>query len=62
MAKQQIHFVTGRLAEKADPKKRHVLLNGFVLSPPHATTRKEGVTSLTSHETVAIESSSSSAT
>jgi melibiase-like protein len=52
----RLDVLVGRVVEKADPEKRHVLLNGFVLSPPHPTTRKEGVTSLTSHETIAIES------
>ncbi len=52
----RLDVLVGRIVEKADPQKRHVLLNGFVLSPPHPTTRKEGVTSLTSHETVAVES------
>lgn len=53
---QKLDVLVGRIVAKADPQKRHVLLNGFVLSPPHPTKRKEGVTSLTSHETVAIES------
>ena len=53
---RQLDVLVGRVVEKADPQKRHVLLNGFVLSPPHPTSRKEGITSLTSHETVAIES------
>lgn len=53
---RQLDVLVGRLAASADPEKRHVLLNGFVLSPPHTTVRKEGVTALESHETVALES------
>ncbi len=56
MQLRQLDVLVGRIAEEADPRKRHALTNGFVLSPPHATSRKQGVTSLTSHETVAIES------
>ena len=55
---RQLDVLVGRIVEQADPQKRHVLQNGFVLSPPHPTIRKEGVTSLTSHETLAIESPS----
>lgn len=53
---RQLDVLVGRIVEEADPQKRHVLLNGFVTSPPHPTSRKDGVTLLTSHETVAIES------
>lgn len=53
---RQLDVLVGRIVEEADPQRRHTLLNGFVLSPPHSTNRGEDVTSLTSHETVAIES------
>ena len=54
---ERLDVLSGRVASEHDPDRRHVLLNGFVLSPPHPTTqRDENVTSLSSHETVAIES------
>ena len=53
---RKLDVLVGRVVEKADPEKRHMLLNGFVLSPPHPTMRKKGVTSVASYETVAIES------
>lgn len=48
--------LSGRLTARHDPDRRHILLNGFVLSPPHATVRKPGVATLSSHETAALES------
>jgi hypothetical protein len=53
---RQLDVLIGRLAQKSDPQRRHVLRNGFVLSPPHATSRTSEESSLTSHETLAIES------
>ena len=52
----KLDVLVGRLAAEADPELRHILLNGFTTSPPHPTRRAEGVKSVESYETVALES------
>lgn len=52
----RLEVLVGRFCDAHDPSKPHVLRNGFVLSPPHPTTRRPTLTALTSRETAAIES------
>jgi hypothetical protein len=52
----RVEVLCGKIAAKHEIGKRHVLLNGFVLSPPHPTIREADVGSLNSHETAALES------
>ncbi len=56
LALAKICPLEGRLVDKHDPGKPHVLLNGFVTSPPHPTLRKPETTAVHSHETAALES------
>ena len=53
---ERLDVLSGRVASEHDPDRRHVLLNGFVLSPPHDRRNGRVVTSLSSHETAALES------
>ncbi|QNN22574.1 hypothetical protein HED60_09940 [Planctomycetales bacterium ZRK34] len=56
MRLKRLEVLCGKLADRHESPRLGVLLNGFVLSPPHATLRAADTTSLSSNETIAIES------